>query len=189
MLKARHHILGLFILWHVVAVVSPMLPNAPIDNTVGVVRQVAQGWNRLRSRAYDTTVPYRRHLGVRQGWSMFSNVSAETGRMEIHVQEAGAWRPLFIERSAEADWNASVFDQYRWREAMRVVRFKPKERQNRKRLSIWIAERIFTEMPEVEAVRIDSVALKTPSPKEYRRTGELIRGTVRRTKTITREDP
>ena len=71
---------------------------------------------------------------------------------------------------------------------MRVVRFKPTMLRHRERLSAWVAERAFTELPGVEAVRVDSVVIKTPLPKKYRQTGTLICGDVRRTMTFLRED-
>lgn len=188
-MRLRDHLLGVFVLWHISAVLTQVLPDARTfrepSGVLVAVDAAGRGWNQTREQLMSWTHFYQRELGVRQSWWLFTSMRPRTGRIEIHVQEDGAWRPLFIERSREAAWNAAVFDHYRWREAMFTLR-KTKERKNRERFIGWVSDQIFEELPSVDAVRVDTVILVTLPPAPLRETGMLTHVSVDQTQTVWR---
>jgi len=165
-----HHLIAAFVVAHVVVVVATALGGPP----------------NLR----DPDSPgeyYGRYLGVTQRWFMFNRVTAGTTRVEIAIRVDGAWRDVYVERSPDLDWNARAFDHYRWREYMNNLRIT-KRRAAWDRFIPWVADRVFGDFPEADAVRVRTMRGKVPSPKVLARQGGVRYREERKSTVVERSD-
>ncbi len=167
-----HHLIAVFVVAHVATVLATALGGPP------------------NLRDPDSPVEYYgRYLGVTQRWFMFNKVTAGTTRVEIAIREDGEWRDIYVERSPDADWNASAFDHYRWREYMNNMRLKGGDGPAAwERFIPWAADRVFVEFPSADAMRVRTMRGKVPSPKVLTRHGGVRFPKARRTTVLERDD-
>lgn len=120
--------------------------------------------------------PYFRYTCTHQSWRMFVAPHRFPARLEIYVQEHGAWRPVFVARSAEHRWQARALDHARFRGAQ--FRFSWRAyRGQYKSFLLWARERAEVDFPDATMIRTQLVKYKTPSP-EMVRAGERPEETV-----------
>lgn len=107
--------------------------------------------------------PLIRVLGVNQSWAMFAQPDTYPRRLEVHVREQGAWRPVYE----------------RWD---RDARLQPILRQRRVRglydavqdetsvaywnFTRWLAREVLLAHPDADAVRVQMIETHTTLPGE-----------------------
>jgi len=133
----------------------------------------AEGWAQGREVVLAPFMPYYRLCGTWQSWRMFVAPHRFPSRLQIDVREAGVWRPVFVERSAEYAWRARQFEHDRMRSA--IFRFGWKHyRRSYQRFGGWVAERAAEDFPRADSVRLRFWRYRTASPEEVRSNTEPI---------------
>lgn len=128
---------------------------------------VAKSWYETRRAMLAPFEPYRRYLGIRQPWTMFAAPQRFPGRLEIHIRDQGDWRPIYIARSDEHDWQATLLDHDRMRAA--VFRYTwPQYAPTHKHLAKWLARRALEDHPEAKYIRVRFRFQRSPTPDELR---------------------
>jgi hypothetical protein len=127
----------------------------------------ARGLLRARAVALAPFQPYYRYVGVEQGWRMFVAPQTHPARLEIEVQEGGAWRSVYLQLDPERRWRADQLESGRFRSALFRYAWKHYRRQHRQ-LARWIARQAEADFPQAAAVRVRWVRGRTPSPAEAR---------------------
>lgn len=127
----------------------------------------AVGWEDVRGELVAPFKDYGRYLGVSQSWRMFVAPHRFPTRLSVDLQEDGAWRTLYEERSPEHTWLARVFDHDRMRSA--IFRFGwPQYKKSWEGFSRWVAARAAVEFPDATRIRTRMFKYKTLSPEEVR---------------------
>lgn len=127
----------------------------------------AVGWERYRSALLTPFSPYGRYLGVSQSWRMFVAPHRYPTRLAVDLEEDGAWRTIFQERSEQWTWRRPLFDHDR----MRSVIFRlgwPQYKKSWEAYSRWIARMAAADFPEATRVRTRMFKYRTLSPQEAR---------------------
>ena len=118
-------------------------------------------------------IPYMQHLGVRQGWGMFTQPRRFTGEVHIDFRIAGAWLPLYRPHSAYA-WRSQQFTHSRFCKLFfRISRDFP--RSNARPFLRWIARQVAVEFPAADAVRLrlNEYPIPAPDARDRRRVGRI----------------
>jgi hypothetical protein len=106
---------------------------------------------------------YARYTGAIQGWSMFANPQTEPGWLLIDVQEDGAWRTVYRERSATEAWMRRQMDHNRLRKL--EGRFgRGAYDAHYDGLVRWLARHAATDFPEATHLRARVERRRTPDP-------------------------
>ena len=120
--------------------------------------------------------PYYRRCGTTQSWQLFVIPQRYPARLHIDIQESGdAWRPLYIARDNEADWNRKLLDTERMRSMLFRYSWSHYQRRFR-RFGRWMARKAAVDFPGAEALRLRWFRQKTPTPGQVRR-GRVPEGT------------
>jgi hypothetical protein len=111
--------------------------------------------------------PYYLGFGTEQNWRMFVAPQMVTSRLTVELQdeEGGAWRPIFVERSAEHRWRARQLGHERMRSAIFRYGWKQYDRSEG-RLSAWLAARAAEDFPEAFALRTRWFRQRSASPAQ-----------------------
>lgn len=110
-------------------------------------------------------LPYKRYLGVRQGWSMFSSPQRHPGEYRVEIQRGDSkeWIPIYRSRSEEYNWRAKQFDHDRLRKY--VGRFgRGFVRKNYNALGRWVATNAARDFPDAVRVRVRVYRTRTLHP-------------------------
>lgn len=129
--------------------------------------EFARAYEGARSGVVAPFKPYGRYLGTNQSWRMFVAPHRFPTRLSIDLEEGGAWRTIYEERSPEATWRARTFDHDR----MRSVIFRlgwPQYKKPWESFSRWVAERAAEDFPEATRLRTRMFKYRTLSPAEAR---------------------
>lgn len=136
-----------------------------------------------------TLTPLRQGLrlvGASQGWTMFGGVDREPVRLQVEVQEQGAWRLVHQTGDPEHAWNLRQLSEARVRSTINLVGKHP--RKHRKRwqgFTDWLATRALEDFPEATAVRFSMREQATPAPADLRQHG-WPEGRVFATRSVSR---
>ena len=136
----------------------------------------AQGYMQARDLWLAPVEPYLDVTGTDQPWRMFVAPHRHPARFRVQAMVAtsggaaaasGAWETLFEERSAEAAWRSSFFEE----ERIRSILFRyswPEYSTESRRFCQWLADRAFEERPELAKVRCSYEKRPSPSPDDVR---------------------
>jgi hypothetical protein len=210
----RDHLRALLITLHIAAVVFLALPSPGkfmieknwrdpdaqqafrgIAGVLGVPKQQVQdtlwelglGWKRLRGVVVEPLGPYVAYMGVKQSWAMFAQVPDRSGRLEVHIEQDGEWRPLYISQDPEHDWRGSELRQERLRGAL--ADYSWRRRKGRfPGFTEALALRAAADFPDATRLRADMVHVGIPEPAELRERGGLEIGEPYFTYTVFLEE-
>ena len=151
-----------------------------ISGVLGVPRKVVQDrlwglglvWKDLRQAVAGPLRPYSVYMGVTQGWAMFAQVPDRSGRLEIHIEEEGVWRPLYISQDAEHDWRGAQLRQERVRGFLSDFSW----RRRKGRFPMFteaLALRAADDFPDAVRLRAEMVHVGIPDPDVLREQGGL----------------
>lgn len=124
-------------------------------------------WNVVRSELYAPLAPYHRYLGIRQPWTMFAAPHRFPARLEIDIFEATGWRPIYVARSDEFDWQATLLDHDRMRAAVFRYQWVHYEGSYRE-LARWLAGRAARDFPEALQIRVRLYRTTSPTPQQVK---------------------
>lgn len=201
-LRPWDHVRALLIAVHVVAVVGMSLPAPPKMNERLLANgDVAKGlavWTGALARvgvAPETTralvlvgggalartedrmeaifSPYRRWAGVDQSWRMFSGSPARGSRVELWLEEDGAWRRIYAPLDPEARWRAGLWEDGRVRGALQALSQEKFERWWAA-LAKSAARRAARDFPHADTLRLQRVPLRYPTPEDLVVTGRVV---------------
>lgn len=111
--------------------------------------------------------PYYTYTGSTQTWRMFIAPHRYPARLEIDVQEGGAWRTVYKARDAELDWLGTQLDHDRMRAA--IFRFPwPPYRGAYGAFVSWVAPQAARDFPDADRVRVRFFKYRTQTPEEVR---------------------
>jgi hypothetical protein len=131
----------------------------------------------VRGRVTGPFNHYYAECGTFQSWRMFAGPQRYPSRLHIDVQEAGAWKPIYVQRDPDHAWLAGQLDQYRMRPVLYRLswyRHVP-EFDDFRVLSRWVAARAARDFPEASRVRVHFFTFRSPPPDEVR-AGEPVEG-------------
>lgn len=127
----------------------------------------AQAWMGARARVLAPFKPYYRYAGTVQSWRMFVAPHRFPTRLEIAVQEGGAWRVVYRERDPDAAWRGRWLDHDRFRSVIFRFGWKP-YRTIYRQFGAWIAGHAARDFPEADRARVYLVRYRTLSPEQVR---------------------
>ena len=168
-MRPRDHLVARFVLAYGLSMVVLSFGSIPLPRDQG---GIVGAWNTVRLEYRFAAEPWAEVVGVKQRWRMFRKVNTTATRVEIAVRVDGAWTDVFVERSPDAGWNRSRFEQHRWREFSNHLRGKRKKREWRVFVP-WVAERLFAEHPDADAVRVRVMKTRLPSADKLQRKRRL----------------
>ena len=141
----------------------------PIDQSTLEDRawDFAVGYDRARDKLLTPFDPYLKYTGARQSWRMFVAPHRYPTRLWVELEEDGAWRPIYVERSSEHTWMGYQLDHDRFRSA--IFRYGwPQFRSSYKQFAEWLASRAARDFPEATQLRTRMYKYRTASPDEVR---------------------
>jgi hypothetical protein len=128
--------------------------------------------------AYETVhgrllAPFGRYYwwcGTFQSWRMFAGPHRYPSRLLIDVEEAGAWRPAYVQRDPAHAWLAARLDHYRMRPFLyRLSWYRYSDRfDDFDQLARWVAGQAARDYPGAGRVRVRFFKFHTPSPDEVK---------------------
>lgn len=122
------------------------------------------GWRSAIVRPFDL---YGDVVGVRQPWRMFVAPHRFPTLLVVELEEAGVWRPIYVDRSAEFTWREGQFSHDRMRAA--IFRYGwPRYRRSYEQLAGWIAGQAAVDFPTATRARVLMIKRRTPTPEEVR---------------------
>ncbi|MCB9744657.1 MAG: hypothetical protein H6741_08565 [Alphaproteobacteria bacterium] len=134
----------------------------------------AVAYMNARTQALAPFEPYYEYTGSTQTWRMFIAPHRFPARLEIDVEEAGAWRTVYRARDPELDWLGRELDHDRMRAA--IFRFPwPPYRGAYGSFVKWLGPQAARDFPEATRARVRFFKYRTPSPEETLR-GEAPEG-------------
>lgn len=139
-----------------------------------LVVTVGHAYSDVRDVLVKPFAPYRKHLGTGQTWNLFTSAHRIPGRLEIDLEEGGAFRPLYVARSDEHTWRRASFDDTRMRKAIYFMTWKRSSRTYHT-FSEWVAREAAKDFPDATRVRLRYWRYHTPSPEQVR-SGEEPKG-------------
>lgn len=147
-----------------VSMVGPKITSKELEDwAFGVIVK----WVRLRQSVLRPLSPYQRYLGNRQPWSMFGAPHRYPARLHIDIFENGKWRPIYVARSAEYNWNARLFDHDRMRAA--IYRYAwPAYQGTFRQFGTWVANHAKEDFPEATQVRLHWHRAHSATPEQVR---------------------
>ncbi len=129
-----------------------------------------------RDAAIAPARPYYQHCGTTQSWQLFVLPQTHPARLHIDIRHpGGAWTPLYIARSDEADWQRAMLDTERLRSLLFRLSW-PQYRALYEDFAEFMARRAAADFPAAEAIRLRWQRRRTPSPEQVRR-GAVGEGT------------
>ena len=148
----------------------------------------ASGFHGVRRAVLAPFDPYYRHFGTWQSWRMFVAPHRYPARLHIDIQEAsGGWTPIYVARSEEYSWNQGQFNHERFRAALFRYGW-PNYGSYHRQFSNWVADRVLSDFPEAQAVRVRFYKFRTLSPAETLR-GDTVDGKYINARIVRRKDP
>lgn len=121
----------------------------------------------------EVLAPFGRYYdlcGTFQSWRMFAGPHRHPSRLLIDVEEAGAWRPVYVQRDPGHDWLAEPLDHYRMRPVLyRFSWYRYMEgNDDFNAFARWVAGRAAHDFPGATRVRVRLFQSRTLSPEEVR---------------------
>ena len=147
--------------------------------------QVAETYMAVWQGAQRPFKPYYSLCGTTQSWRMFAGPHRYPTRLHIDIEEAGRWRPAYVQRDPRHDWLHALLDHYRFRPL--IYRFGWYQHvagyADYQQFADWVASQARADFPEAERVRVYFFKSRTPSPEETRQgvsppsemVGEVVR--------------
>jgi hypothetical protein len=132
-----------------------------------------RAWNAVIRRAFPVMRAYGELLGPKQTWEMFGVIATHTHQLRIEVVTPAGTRPVFVERSDEADWNRLAFDQYRWRETLGLLGASTDPEGRRAAFVSWVGPRVAAAVPDACEVDVQVWRARLLAP-EALRAGERL---------------
>ena len=188
------HLLGIFVIVQLAAVLIPAIPDPGIalrraawrDPTVqqefkvwadvlGVdadeledqIWVIAKGITAGRAALARPFKPFWKYLGVRQPWRMFVAPHRFPTALVIDVHEDNQWRIVYADRSPKYTWRVGYFGHDRMRAA--IFRYGwPGYAKTYRTFSRWIAGLAAEDFPDARYVRVRMFRRRSPSPEEVR---------------------
>ncbi len=188
------HLLGIFVIVHLAAVLLQAIPNPAIglrraawrDPTVQQEFKVwadvfsisvdelqdrlwgiGKGFTSGRAVLVRPFRPYAKYIGVRQPWRMFVAPHRFPTALVIDVHEQDRWRIVYADRSPEYTWRVGYFGHDRMRAA--IFRYGwPGYSGVYRGFSRWIATLAARDFPDARYVRVRMFRRRSPSPSEVR---------------------
>jgi hypothetical protein len=137
------------------------------DQFEDLLWNLASEYMRVRGILLTPFGPYYTYCGTGQGWAMFAGPHRYPGRVEIDVQEQGAWRPVYIQRDPQYAWLSGKLDHYRLRPQMYRFAWYP-HTEDYHDFAAWIARTAARDFPEADTVRVRMFKYRTLTPEEVR---------------------
>ncbi len=129
--------------------------------------------------------PYTRYFGTAQTWNLFTSAHRLPSRLEIDVEEKGAFRTVYRARDGELAWNRDKFDDTRLRKAVYLLSWKRAARTYGT-FTQWIAREAARDFPGASRVRVRYWSYETPSPEQVR-AGDEPEGRYQHTRVLDLE--
>jgi hypothetical protein len=127
----------------------------------------SQWFMKVRRKVLAPFQPYYRWCGTNQGWRMFVGPNLYPVRLHIDVEEAGRWRPVYVERDPEHTWFGRRLDHEHLRTAVFTMAFfRYDDRMTE--FAHWVAVRAARDFPRADRVRVRVYQFRTRSPQEVR---------------------
>jgi hypothetical protein len=127
---------------------------------------LAHGYATARDSVLAPFGPYYEYCGTFQGWRMFSGPQMFPATLHIDISEAGAWRPVFVERDRRYGWLARELDSYRFR----ALRFRMQSsvgfEGDYELFARWVAVRAANDFPTADRVRVRLFRYRLQTPAE-----------------------
>lgn len=150
---------------------------------LGVESQTLQDWawdiaNRFADGRQVVMTPFRPWIDAThttQAWQMFVAPHRFPTRLQIQVQVGETWETVFEERSTTATWRAEAFGTERLRASIFRWGWASYADAWKRACGVFATE-LFTERPDISAVRCRLHKVRTPSPEDVR-DGKLDAGT------------
>lgn len=156
------------------------------DELQAAVTRVGHAYSDVRDVLVWPFRPYHRYLGTGQTWNLFTSAHRLPSRLEIDVEVAGAFSPLYRARSAELTWNRSQLDDVRLRKAIYLMSWHRGVHVYRT-FTEWVAREVAKDFPDATRVRVRYWRYQTPSPEEVRG-GAALEGRYVRTRVLNLEN-
>ena len=125
----------------------------------------ATSYNTVREEILLPFNPYTKYLGTSQTWRMFVAPQRFPTRLDIDVEENGAWTPVFEERSPTLTWLRPMMDHDRVRSVIFRFGWAPYKHLYED-FGTWIAARAARDFPDATRVRLHLYRYQTPSPEQ-----------------------
>lgn len=129
--------------------------------------------------------PYHHYLGTDQSWRMFVAPQRFPSRLWIEVEEAGAYRPIYVARDPDHTWNAAVLDHDRMRTLVFLMGWKAYDDVYTRWVE-WLAPQVAADFPDATRLRTRYARQRSPTPAEAR-SGATAEVTFRRTEVVELE--
>lgn len=108
---------------------------------------------------------YYDYCGTTQSWRMFAGPQRYPARLEVELEEAGTWRPIYVQRDSTHAWQAEHLDHYRLRPALYRFSWGYPGFDD---LCRWLARRAAADFPDARRLRVALHKFHTLSPEEVR---------------------
>lgn len=132
-----------------------------------LVVTLGTAYSDVRDVLVEPFAPYRKYFGTGQTWNLFTSAHRIPGRLEIDLEENGAWRKLYVARSDEHAWRRAALDDTRLRKAVYFMNWRRASSTYRS-FSDWVAREAAAEFPDATRVRLRFWRYETPSPEQVR---------------------
>ncbi|MEC8423157.1 MAG: hypothetical protein VX000_05230 [Myxococcota bacterium] len=132
-------------------------------------------WQQARRKTVQHVQFYVNHCGVKQRWSMFASVPAKSGRLEIELEQGGAWSTIYVAQDPERDWRGSVLRQERLRAYISDFAWH-RRGATFPRFVDALALRAGSDFPDATRLRARMRTLHFPPPATLRETGSRTVG-------------
>lgn len=126
----------------------------------------------VRAAFTDVLQPYYDLFGTRQSWSMFGTINHAPGRVEIYLEEDGAWRPLHVPLLPGADWREGQLRSERMRAALNGYA-NGAQREAYAGFARWAAREVAGDRPGATRIKVQTVRLRVPRPEDLARDGVI----------------
>lgn len=146
--------------------------GVPPSLTQTVALRGGQALERAEDRMERLFAPYGRYAGVKQSWRMFSASPSRTSRVEMWLEEGGAWRPIYVPLHPTARWRAELWEDGRVRGAVKALG-SDRYREWWAALARSAARRAAADFPTATRFKLQRVSLRIPAPDALARTGRL----------------
>lgn len=129
---------------------------------------VAVGWYEAHRTLRAPFEPYYRTCGTHQTWRMFIAPHRFPSRLQIRVEEGGAWRVVYEERDPQATWLGHALDHDRMRSAIFRYGWGRKYESSWRGFGDWVAREAAVAFPDAARVELRFASYRTPTPAETR---------------------
>jgi hypothetical protein len=141
---------------------------------------VASAYESARGEAMKPFDLYYDWCGTSQSWRMFAGPHRYPSRLEIDIDEGGAWRPIYIKSDPQHVWLSGKLDHYRMRPFLYRLSWYRYDvgSSDFDELARWVASRAAHDFPDAGRARVRFFKFHTPSPGEVKSgqpvTGEFV---------------